>query len=303
MKTAFKFEPGAGAVLAFIILSVVFLSIAGVVYILLNNSSLKPRAAELASTVPACTISPSSVSVGQPLVVTGVNGLAGTITLYSTFGGSSYNLGNLPANGTATVIVPTNVSSGIYVVRVSGFGVACTPNLTISESAPPGGPTANCAVGSTGVKQFSNLSVLHSGFAAGESVRLVSTFEPPKATITLGTTNDSLSSPAGQQFWVSGDKVPVGSYRVIIVTRYPIVTFTCGVVVVVAPYYNTCDVNQDAALNSGDQLLLASNLGKVTTEKNNSKFDFNKDGVVSSGDQLILAQAIRAYPTPTKYCY
>lgn len=82
---------------------------------------------------PGCALSISTVAVGGSVTVNSVDGLFGSIGMQGAYGTPVYsNLNTLVAYKSASIKVPSNAQLGLYVVRVGGYGVACTPNLSVT---------------------------------------------------------------------------------------------------------------------------------------------------------------------------
>lgn len=125
MKTAFKFNRGAGAIFAFIIVFVVFLSTAGVVYVVINNKSKTPEASSMWS-LSSRVYSPNNVEFNfQPaannvialLVYRLADGYVALDTGWTLDGRTSY--------------VWNNVPSGEYKAVLVAYGVAPVSNESI----------------------------------------------------------------------------------------------------------------------------------------------------------------------------
>lgn len=123
-KAAFKFKPGSGTILAFLILAFVFASIAGIVFVVISQSSAKTPNAAAASSL-ACTFSPASVDVGKSITVTSNRGnVFGEVTIQGAYLNTAVPIGILAKQSSATVMIPP-VTSGLYVVRVGSPAVNC----------------------------------------------------------------------------------------------------------------------------------------------------------------------------------
>ncbi|MEK7581649.1 MAG: hypothetical protein AAB512_05195, partial [Patescibacteria group bacterium] len=97
--------------------------------------------AKVVYAAPNCTLNKSSVAQGGTIRVTSHEGLSGTIGMQGAFGTPVFSaLGNLPANGSATITVPAGATLGLYVVRVGGFGVPCSPDIEVTAPPPPPPP-------------------------------------------------------------------------------------------------------------------------------------------------------------------
>lgn len=114
---------------------------------------------------PACTLSHSGMVRGGTVTVKSQNGLFGTIAMQYNLGTPAYqNLGNLPANGSATITVPHDAKTGEYIVRVGGFGVACTPNLSIFPNESPTPQLNACDINKDGAVTSADLGLVSSAF-------------------------------------------------------------------------------------------------------------------------------------------
>lgn len=197
---------------------------------------------------PTCNISPNNVDPGDQITVTGTGGLSGEIRMAQGTTSSIF-LGTL-SGSSQTVTVPLGTAQGFYIVRVGLFAVTCG-NLTVNAPPPP-----TCSTPNSPLNSGDTITVSHRNFATGESVRLFGT----NAQLELGTTLESLNAQRDQGFIIPLS-VPTGSYNIVIVTRFPVISVTCsgGPFTVTGPP-PTCSISP-SSLFAGDPLTIRSQNG------------------------------------------
>lgn len=316
MKPALKVKPGAGAFLAILILAVVFSSIAGVVYIAINqNPSTDPKAFYN----PRCTYSgPNPAKPGDSASVTYWDFISGgRIQVFEGWGGTekqyigstsealgtsrtkSFTFGNLAPGNYGVGIRPSNPGPAPY----DFFKCSNGENIKIelADTQPPSAPT-NLRVVSINTDGSVNL-------AWNASTDNVGVF----AYIPTGRRADVTAPP-----WYPPStfgKLPLGEIASVTTTmsidamdkagnrsaKSNSVTFTIpdkdydgdGFIFSLERYMTTIeylrcgryawppDFNDDGKVDGKDSALLVGKF--LSTDK---RYDFNKDGKVNSGDTL-----------------
>ncbi len=231
---------------------------------------------------PYCTITPSSVLPGASVQVTSHNGLFGTIGMQGAYGTPVYSaLGILPADGSTTITVPAGASAGLYVVRV-GFGVGCTPNLTVNSA-----PVPSCSFSPATLTVGYNLTISLSNFTSGShNVKIAGrTFGN---VIDLGSVSGSSGSVA-----VPTTTVAPQDYDVLVNNGTDV---TCSGILHVDPVPATCSFSP-ATLTAGGNLTLS--LTDFTSGSHNVKIAGRTFGnVIDLGSVSVSGDTVTV-PTTT----
>lgn len=232
-----------------------------------------------------CTYTPNSVAIGGLITVTSQNSLTGEIriagALWPQPATGSVLLGNLPANGTQTVTIPTSstppITVGSYAVRVGGFGVLCTTagsgtslSVTAGSSAFPitlGNPTIN-----SNAATFSITNSSGGGVSAGSTLYIIDLAS--SITLTAGATSYTYLGPNGTHSAV----IKNGGINV-----SDTITFTLTI------NYARADYNGDRILNDLDLQKIADNFGSLSPAIL-VLYDLNADGKINSLDMLIFSK-------------
>lgn len=243
----------------------------------------------------ACVFSPTTLNAGQSLGIITNRFKAGDrpVKIAGRTFGNVVSVGSIPSTGGSVTIPATVPAPQQYDVLVNnGTDVTCVGILQVN---PPQSSAPVCKYsGPTALQLGTPISVTHSGFAEGESVRLLnpSALSPAE----LGKTQTSLGGTMTQSFNLPTALVP-GTYSVVIVTRFPITVTTCGNVYIQdstsspSPTLScTYDYNKDGKVDNADVEVLLTHFGEsVTTNPNLKIYDLDNNGTIDLNDALALA--------------
>lgn len=381
MRSFLKLKPGTGTILAFVILAVVFASIVGVVFILLNNSSLKPKAADLTPTIAInapkeleCSGEWKTIKTlgkSRPEAIAGYNGRL-VIVDYQPFPADSGTKQYLRAreinpeksldtdwyadivgdSQSSLVLKQEGGSLNLYAYSGTSAGNRIIVKATYKDVKSWSGTSEVGGV-------YMGITGPDTAFLDGKFYRIKDSLPDASLDPSLSDSNgylqECIPDPADQACWfwptpasiegpnssvltdgglsgtvylrkdgkytsvgiavaqnIGSFKIPAsvspGTYELTVgnnpgvVCKHPNGDSKIDVRASLITVANRCDFNKDTKVDSLDQTLLGENY--TTTDPAIVKiYDLNGDNRLTSADQLALAQGIKAFPTPTKYCY
>lgn len=185
---------------------------------------------------PTCTIDKSTAYPGDTIRVSTQNGLGGTIYLFGGFGTLVDTDGSVPINGSANYTLPNPLTDGLYVVRVGGFAVACTPNLKVTAPKP------DCTITAPAVLYPGDTFTVNSINGLSGEIQIAGAFWDPKVkpSVNIGNLSppSTVTNPIPNDFEPGLYAVRVGGFAV-----------HCGDVTVGEWNLDTPDVSYGSTVN------------------------------------------------------